>query len=67
MLMTNKQVFDDLSANMGRYSLAPTWRNLTKLMAGAVVGSFKHKDFRPRSDVASASVVSTRRPDSCIA
>jgi hypothetical protein len=45
MLMTNKQVFDDLSANIGRYSLAPTWRNLTKLMAGAVVGSFKHKDF----------------------
>lgn len=45
MPMTNKQVFDNLASNMARYSLAPTWMNLTKLMAGAVVGSFKHKDF----------------------
>ena len=44
MLMTNKQVFENLSSNMARYALAPTWMNLTKLMAGAVVGSFKHKD-----------------------
>ena len=45
MLMTNKQVFDNLGANMARFSLAPTWMNLTKLMAGAIVGGFKQKDF----------------------
>lgn len=50
MLMTNKQVFDSLASNMARYSLAPTRMNLTKLMAGAVVGSFKREDFSPRYD-----------------
>jgi acyl-CoA reductase-like NAD-dependent aldehyde dehydrogenase len=45
MLNTNKSVNDTLSRNMAHYALAPTWMNLTKLMAGAVTGSFKHKDF----------------------
>ena len=45
MLMTNKKLFDDLASNMARFSVAPTWMNMTKLMAGAVVGTFKHKDF----------------------
>jgi hypothetical protein len=45
MMNTNKSVTDTLSKNMARYALAPTWRNLTKLMAGAVAGTFKHKDF----------------------
>ncbi len=45
MLMTNEQIFDKLASNMVPYSLAPTWMNLTQLTAGAVVGSFKHKDF----------------------
>lgn len=45
MMMTNKSVFDKLAANMARFSMAPTWKNLTKLTAGAVVGSLKGKDF----------------------
>ena len=45
MINTNKSVFDTLSKNMAHYALAPTWMNLTKLMAGAVAGNFKGKDF----------------------
>ena len=45
MLNTNKEVFDKLAANMARFSMAPTWMNMTKLMAGAVAGTFKGKDF----------------------
>ncbi len=45
MMNTNKSVNDTLSRNMAHFALAPTWMNLTKLMAGAVTGSFKHKDF----------------------
>jgi hypothetical protein len=45
MMNTNKSVFDTLSRNMTHFALAPTWMNITKLMAGAVTGSFRHKDF----------------------
>jgi hypothetical protein len=45
MLNTNKKAFDHMAENMARYSVEPTWRNLTRLMAGAVVDSFRHKDF----------------------
>ena len=45
MINTNKSVMDTLSRNMAHYALAPTWMNLTRLMAGAVTGSFRHKDF----------------------
>jgi acyl-CoA reductase-like NAD-dependent aldehyde dehydrogenase len=45
MMNTNKAAFDTLSRNMTRYSLAPTWMNLTRMMAGAVSGSFRRKDF----------------------
>jgi hypothetical protein len=45
MMNTNKSATDTLSRNMARYALAPTWINLSKLMAGAVVGGLKHKDF----------------------
>jgi acyl-CoA reductase-like NAD-dependent aldehyde dehydrogenase len=45
MMNTNKSAFDTLSRNMARFSLAPTWINLTRLMAGAVTGSFRRKDF----------------------
>jgi acyl-CoA reductase-like NAD-dependent aldehyde dehydrogenase len=45
MINTNKSVTDALSKNMAMFALAPTWRNLTKLMSGAVVGNFKKKDF----------------------
>ena len=45
MLNTNKSVMDTLSRNMAHFALAPTWMNMTKLTAGAVIGGFKHKDF----------------------
>jgi hypothetical protein len=45
MMNTNKSAFDTLSRNMTHFALAPTWMNLTRMMAGAVTGSFKHKDF----------------------
>ena len=45
MLNTNKSVNDTLSKNMAHFALAPTWMNMTRLMAGTVTGSFKHKDF----------------------
>lgn len=45
MLRTNQAVFNQLASNMTQFALAPTWMNMTKLMAGAVAGGFKHKDF----------------------
>jgi acyl-CoA reductase-like NAD-dependent aldehyde dehydrogenase len=45
MMNTNKAAFDHMALNMARYAVAPTWMNLTKLMAGAVADSFRHKDF----------------------
>jgi hypothetical protein len=45
MMNTNKSAFDALSRNMSRFALAPTWMNLTRMMAGAVTGSFRRKDF----------------------
>ncbi len=45
MMNTNKSVMDGLSRNMARFALAPTWMNLTKMMAAAVAGSLKGKDF----------------------
>jgi acyl-CoA reductase-like NAD-dependent aldehyde dehydrogenase len=45
MMNTNKSAFETLSKNMAHYALAPTWMNLTKLMAGTVAGHLKHKDF----------------------
>jgi acyl-CoA reductase-like NAD-dependent aldehyde dehydrogenase len=45
MINTNKSVMDTLSRNMAHFALAPTWMNLTRMMAGAVTGGFRHKDF----------------------
>ncbi len=45
MLMTNKGAFDCIASNMATFSMAPTWMNMTKLMAGAVAGNFSRKDF----------------------
>ena len=45
MLMTNKGAFDRLASHMAQFSMAPTWMNMTKLMAGAVAGNFSRKDF----------------------
>jgi hypothetical protein len=45
MIMTNKGVFDSLATNMTRYAVEPGWPNLMRLMAGAIAGGFKGKDF----------------------
>jgi hypothetical protein len=45
MMNTNKAANDALSRNMAHFALAPTWMNLTRMMAGAVTGGFRHKDF----------------------
>ena len=45
MLNTNKRTMDALMLGMTQFALDPSWKNLAKLMAGAVVGSFRHKDF----------------------
>jgi hypothetical protein len=45
MLRTNQAAFDHLATNMARYAMSPTWMNLTRLMGGAIVDSFKGKDF----------------------
>jgi hypothetical protein len=45
MLNTNKKVNDTLSRNMAQYALAPTWKNLSKLMAGTIAGTFRKRDF----------------------
>ena len=45
MMQTNKTAFDHLAVHMTDYALAPTWMNLTRLMGGAVIDSFRGKDF----------------------
>lgn len=45
MMRTNQKAFDHLAKNMTRYAVNPNWRNLTRLMGGAVVDSFRGKDF----------------------
>jgi acyl-CoA reductase-like NAD-dependent aldehyde dehydrogenase len=45
MMTTNKSANDTLTKNMALYSINPTWKNLFKLMAGAISGTFKKKDF----------------------
>ncbi len=45
MLNTNKAANDTLSRNMAHYALEPTWMNMARLMGGAVLGGFRHKDF----------------------
>ena len=45
MMQTNKAAFDSMALNMASYSLSPSWMNLTKLMAGAIIGGFSGKDF----------------------
>lgn len=45
MITTNKSVNNTLSKNMAIYGTDPSWMNLTKLIAGAVAGGFKKKDF----------------------
>ncbi|PUB76709.1 MAG: aldehyde dehydrogenase [gamma proteobacterium symbiont of Ctena orbiculata] len=45
MMMTNKGAFDTLATNMTRYAVEPDWTNLLRMMGGAIVSSFKGKDF----------------------
>jgi hypothetical protein len=45
MINTNKSVNDALSRNMAIYALEPTWKNLARLMAGAIAGNFRKRDF----------------------
>ncbi len=44
-LRSNQRAFDRLSRNMTRYAIAPTWMNLTRLVAGAVPAGFSRRDF----------------------
>jgi hypothetical protein len=64
MMNTNKAANDALSRNMAHFAMAPTWMNLTRLMAGAVTGSFRHKDFQRIKALIywGASRISQRRP-----
>ncbi len=45
MIKTNKRAFDTLAKGMADYSVNPSWKNLTCLMGGAIVGQFRKKDF----------------------
>lgn len=45
MMRTNQKAFDHLASHMSDFALNPTWMNLTRLMGGAVVDSFRKKDF----------------------
>ena len=45
MLVTNKKAFDHLATNMAHFAMAPSWRNLTKMMGTAIVDNFRGKDF----------------------
>ncbi len=45
MMNTNRADMNAMSRNMAHYAVSPTWMNLTRLMAGAVAGRFRHKDF----------------------
>ncbi|WP_217354632.1 hypothetical protein [Ruegeria atlantica] len=45
MIKTNKGAFDTLATEMASYAVEPSWRNLTCLMGGAIMGGFRRKDF----------------------
>lgn len=45
LLNTNKQTMNELALNMAGYSLGPNWGNLFKMVAGALAGQFRGKDF----------------------
>ena len=44
MLQTNKTAFDQTAMQMASYSVDSSWMNLTKLVDGALVESFRGKD-----------------------
>jgi hypothetical protein len=45
MIKTNKGAFDTMAKEMANYSVEPSWKNLTCLMGGAIMGGFRKKDF----------------------
>ena len=45
MMNANKAGFDAFGENYARYALDPSWKNLTRLMGGAVAGTLRRKDF----------------------
>lgn len=45
MMKTNKGAFDTLATEMADFAVEPSWRNLTCLMGGAIMGGFRRKDF----------------------
>ena len=45
MLNVNKHAFDSLAKNMARFSMNPSWMNMTRLIGAAVAGGLRHKDF----------------------
>ena len=45
MMRTNQKAFDHLAIHMTDFEVNPTWMNFTRLMGGAVVDSFREKDF----------------------
>ena len=45
MMRTNQKAFDHLAVHMTDFAVNPSWMNLTRLMGGAVLDSFRKKDF----------------------
>ena len=45
MMRTNQKAFDHLAIHMTEFAVNPNWKNFTRLMGGAVVDSFRGKDF----------------------
>ena len=45
MMRTNQKAFDHLATHMTDFAIEPSWKNLTRLMGGAIVDGFRGKDF----------------------
>jgi hypothetical protein len=45
MMRTNQKAFDHLAIHMTEFAVNPSWKNVTRLMGGAIVDGFRKKDF----------------------
>ena len=45
LLCTNKVAFDHLTTHFAEFAVNPSWRNMTRMMGGAIIDSFRGKDF----------------------
>ncbi len=45
MMRTSQKAFDHLAVHMTDFAVDPSWRNLTRLMGGAIFDGFRGKDF----------------------